>query len=113
MMTQQMLFCDFEWDEPDGCTTPRGWVHLLNHPDYQDEYSRHDCCGNYLTYPTTRGPNGETVHACAYVMRSEPLTGNTHTVGNRAAWFHGIGEAKRWIEEQVKRYFGAPTEEQP
>jgi hypothetical protein len=33
MLAEMTAQCVFGWDEPDGCTTPRGWCFLENHPD--------------------------------------------------------------------------------
>lgn len=110
--TKKLKTCRFSWDEPEGCTTPRGWVHLKNHPDKPDRYSESDCVGNYCTYNFengSRGPNGETVHACAYIFRYtwDRRQGN---IGLGFAWFHTVEEAKAFIEGNIRAYFGLARE---
>ncbi len=105
----------FTWDEPEGCSTPRGWVHLDNHPDEAAHDGGSTCVGNFLMYfdpaePfykwSSRGPNGETVHACAYIFRYNPLRPYVENIGLGHAWFHTIEEAKAFIESNVAAYFG-------
>ncbi len=95
--------CQFAWDEPEGCTTPRGWLTLENHPEADNE-SVHRCVGNYLTYTQDHGPNGETVHAVAYINRGVGCAPRTHSLGY--CWFHTVAEAKEFIEGNLRAYFG-------
>lgn len=97
------------WDEPKDATTSRGWayVSLPKHPDYRrdapkfrkDYLSEHLCVGNYLTYITTTGPNGETVHACRYVQRVDPNCGTSSSQSRGSKWCRTVEEAKLFIEE--------------
>jgi hypothetical protein len=106
----------FEWDEPEGCTTPRGWCFWDNHDDAPDPYSESGCVGNYCTYNFpggTRGPKGETVHACAYVFRYWGLSRMRSHIGLGFAWFQTADEAKRFIEGNVRAYLGLPREADP
>jgi hypothetical protein len=86
---------------------------LVNHPDAKaDPENRSRCVGNYLDYGslTSRGPNGETVHAVAYIFRWNPLGMQSH-IGLGWAWFHSIGEAKAFIQGNVQAYFGLPRDQ--
>lgn len=97
------------WHEPKDATTPRGWcyVPLSAHPDYdRDQRHRNEylaeklACGNYLEYRETRGPSGESVHACAYLIRVGP--GGTSSVGHASRWVADIPSARSWIEEMTR-----------
>jgi hypothetical protein len=106
-----MKACAFQWsDHPKPqATTDRGWVHLVNHPDSPEEQFESDCCGNYCTYDLpggSRGPAGETVHACAYIFRFRGLDRRQENIGLGACWFHTIDAAKAFIEHNVRAYFG-------
>ena len=101
------------WDEPEGCTSPRGWAGLRweDHPD-RDAYEfsfrcldngRRDCvpCGHYLDYSggTEPGRDGRMIHAVALLVTA---TSGTLYPGNRARWFHTAAEARAWIERRVR-----------
>ena len=98
---------DITWDEPEGCTSPRGWA-LLNpraHPDrnrYGFDYlleTSGRACGNYLQYTQERGPAGESIHAVAYLFRIAGSGSTSHMLG--FAWFFTVADAKAWIERAV------------
>lgn len=98
----------FNWDEPKGCTSPRGWCILANHPDKPSSHCLSCCVGNYLDYAGTssKGPNGETIHATAYISRGNGLGSTIPTYGLGYCWFHTIDEARAFIESNVCAYFG-------
>ena len=106
-----------EWDEPEGCSSPRGWLHITpeTHPDrdaYAFEYHADNgllCCGNYLSYEpfSSRGPNGETVHAVAYFHRCDRCSQRSD-IRLGYCWFHTIQEAKDFIAGNVRAYLGFP-----
>lgn len=77
------------WDEPEGCTSPRGWY-------FVDGL----CRGNYLQYDHGKNyatDDPKTIHAVAY---AEP-NGN----GNLGVeWFATIGEARDYIEQLYADY---------
>jgi hypothetical protein len=104
MRTKTRTLVVLTWDEPDGCSSPRGWCHVeQGHPDERKrmfELCGSACVGNYVTYDRDRGPDGETVHACAYLIRMG--AGGTSTTCNRSAWFHTVAEAKGWIEDVAR-----------
>ena len=107
---EKLQHCDLTWDEPKGCSTPRGWLHMENHPDNPNASGQSTCCGNYLDYSPidgslSRGPNGETVHASAYFFHYPRLMPQ-RTIRLGAAWFATIAEAKDFIENNVRAYFG-------
>lgn len=93
--------------------TDRGWCHLAteDHPDRDDFHFRYltenspsgrPVCGNYCRYKSTTGPNGETIHAAAYVMR---LRGNGYSADHCGSqWCETIEDAKQFIEAQVAAY---------
>ncbi len=104
------------WDEPAGCSTPRGWCAFAKrtHPDRKahsfDYHADNGALnvGNYLDYSppcTSRGPNGETVHAVAFVHRVNEI-GIESNIRLGFCWFHTIEEAKAFIEGNVMAYFG-------
>jgi hypothetical protein len=104
----------FQWDEPEGCTTPRGWCRLRpdTHEDcgaYGFDYFRDVCgglgVGNYLTYSETRGPNGETVHWVAYYHRIS-LNGSASDIRLGFGWVRTIEEARAMIEGNVRAHLG-------
>jgi len=83
------------WQEPEGCTTPRGWL-----------YDGETCLGNYLDY----GPGHyRSPHEYCQPGRLCPdcQPGTIHAVrypdgpdGGRRGWryFETIAEAREWIE---------------
>ena len=81
------------WDEPDGCTTPRGWAHCDMD---QGEYT---CVGNYLDYTPFR--DRPYVHAVAYVLETDKLTGRMHTRPLGVASFKDVKSAKLFIEQRI------------
>src|SRR5687768_10545307 len=100
----------FDWSEPEGCSTPRGWcsVTQATHPDrksYGFDYFRDVCgglgVGNYLTYQgdsfSSRGPNGERIHAVAY-FHHVATNGCAQDVRIGWSWCHTVEEAKAFIE---------------
>lgn len=115
----------FCWDEPPGCTTPRGWCSLsaASHPDrrcFRDTglWSYHVDngllgCGNYLEYLQSRGPAGETFHAVAYTHR---ITSAGLMTNQRlgSSWWWTAAEAVRESSQSRKtRYielFSVPAE---
>lgn len=102
----------FFWDEhlkPEA-SSDRGWANLVNHPDNLSRY-QNPGVGNYLTYDRARGPNGETVHAVAYIFRYRRYDRREERIGLGYAWFHTVAEAKEFIEGNVRAYFGLPREE--
>ncbi len=111
---KKMANCDFTWDDciPPEATSYRGWLFLDNHPERGGEYNHVNCVGNYLSYryPNdigTRGPNGETIHAVAYIYRYFQHVSPSN-IGLGSAWFNTISEAKRFIEGNIRAYFGLP-----
>jgi hypothetical protein len=98
----------FTWDEPEGCTSPRGWCIFENHPDQQDHPDISRCVGFYLDYEGTssHGPDGETILAAAYIKRLDPITRLTGEIRLGHCWFRTIAEAKELIESNICAYFG-------
>ena len=90
---------DFRWDDPEGCTSPRGWV------EADVGQGKHTCVGNYLNYGPVRRADmrhaGGDVHAVAYIIETNPLTYMSHTRHLGFEWFAGIADAKAWIEATV------------
>lgn len=94
--------------------TDRGWGFLKNHPDVDriwieretlfDRAGLSPCVGNYVRYESAEGPNGETIHACAYIFRADPVTLMQSNVRLGSRWCGGIEEAKAWVTEQVEKY---------
>jgi hypothetical protein len=102
----------FSWDDclAPRATSDRGWCILEDHPDLADWSDISRAVGFYLDYGPpansgqSRGPNGETIFACAYIYRLR-LKGGDVRLGN--AWFSTIAEAKEFIVGNVRAYFGA------
>lgn len=104
-------------------TSDRGWIRLnyLYHPQRADKriinymkstYGKFGaCCGNYVDYAqgTSRGPNGETFHACAYILIQSLGGGSEVRLGS--AWFTSAAESRNWIESQVKAYLAKSKQE--
>jgi hypothetical protein len=92
------------WQEPDGCTTPRGWL-----------YAGEVCVGNYLDYGPDhyRSPHEYCRGAC-HCWLAQP--GNIHAVrypggpgtANQWSYFETIGQAREYIERGL-----AEREQQP
>jgi hypothetical protein len=101
------------WDEPEGCTTPRGWLRVDG-----------TCVGNYLDYGPGhyRSPHAEilsTINGPLERVWCQPdhpcrdcQPGNVHAVrypdgpdGGRRGWryFETIAEAREWIETEATR----------
>lgn len=116
MKTATEKLCpQFLWDEPEGCTSPRGWCVITpeTHPDRDQtafDYFVDDLgglnVGNYLTYGVTRGPAGEIVHAVCFFHHLDPITHRSSEVRLGYGWFHTIAEAREFIEGNVRAYFG-------
>lgn len=96
------------WDEPAGCTSPRGWAYLRNQDNpLGDEIAWYfdsgcSCCGNYLEYSETTGPAGERFHAVAYVFRG--AANGLSSVPLGATWHQTAEDAKNWIERTVRLF---------
>lgn len=92
------------WDEPEGCTTPRGWAGLLNHPDAEwiERGIGHRCVGNWLDYTGTgeQGRDGKRIHAVAYICRVDHL-GLQSTRNLGSSWHATANSARAWIERTV------------
>jgi hypothetical protein len=87
----------FRWDEPAGCTSPRGWL-------WNDALNA--CVGNYLDYGADhyRSPH-DYCRAGSLCRDCQP--GNVHAVrypdgprSGRREWryFETIAEAREWIQ---------------
>lgn len=97
----------FGWDR----FKDRAWCGLAHHahPDRSDqerhyfwtEYRRGPC-GNYLQYSQSHGPEGETWHACAYLMG--PSVSGIRTVSLGYAWCHTREQCETFIEGSVNAY---------
>lgn len=89
------------WDEPQGATSPRGWLSIESgHPDeWHRNFGVCGCrtCGWYLDYSSSR-EGQPAVLAKSYVFR---LTGE-EDFGSR--WFDTIDEAKAWLAGRVRQY---------
>jgi hypothetical protein len=105
----------FTWDEfrssaahdsDNWATTDRGWCHIQEsaHPDLAHAREVNTCCGNYLQYPTSRGPNGEEFHASAYLLRVT-LQGLSSTQDLGHGWFATAADARTFIEDAVGACF--------
>jgi hypothetical protein len=82
------------WDEPKGCTTPRGWCYIAG---LSMTYDGQKPVGNYVTYPAVRGVRPRAaIHATAYVFRNTPAGYNTGAT--RHKWCSTVKAAKNWIE---------------
>lgn len=95
-------------------TSDRGWCHLTRHPDARGPNdlwaNERKACGNYLDYAGTssHGPNGETIHAMAYLYRLDPITRSVHNLSGGFRWFATVPEAKAWIEATVRELLAKP-----
>jgi hypothetical protein len=80
----------------------RGWARWTDHPDSSD----YDCSaiGNYLSYApfNSRGPQGQTIHTCAYLYGIDPISNQLTHRSLGASWHHTIATAKAWIETTVR-----------
>lgn len=83
-----------KWDEPKGCSTPRGWCYISG---LSMTYDGQKPVGNYIVYPARRaGRRKPAVHATAYVFRDEANGYGTGATKHR--WCSTVQAAKRWIE---------------
>jgi hypothetical protein len=80
-----------KWDEPKGCTTPRGWCYI---DGLSITWDGQKPVGFYLMYD-------DGVFAKAYIYTD---SGNGYTtVGDRCrSGFKTIAAAKRWIEQTAR-----------
>ena len=94
---------DAPYESDQWATTDRGWLHWVNHPHLDGGYFESSAVGNYLDYGPvgSSGPQGERVHACAYLFTHDQLTGLIHSTPTRCKWFENTVEARQWIEEQA------------
>ena len=99
----------FDWDEPEGCVTARGWLHLRNHPDLAmiQRVEGSTCVGNYTEYPQSSVSYQAlgNIHASAYLHRYD-WEGKQSLVRLGAGWHGGVPEAKTWVETLVREYLG-------
>lgn len=83
------------WDEPKGCTTPRGWCEIEG---LSVTYDGQKPCGFYLVYPSERYP----VFAAAYVFKNmHPGYGIAHQQTKK---FLKIHRAKQWVERTARSF---------
>jgi hypothetical protein len=111
-MQATMTECLFTWDEPAGCSSPRGWLVLDNHPNANDRNPPSRCCGFYLAYGGdggSQGPNGEPILAQAYIVVDDAI-GVTRRYALGTTWHHDVESARDWCEGNVRAYFGLPRE---
>jgi hypothetical protein len=81
-----------KWDEPKGCTTPRGWCYI---DGLSLTYDGQKPVGYYLTYPPSSYAGGNVL-ASAYIFRDMPHGYGTGPT--RHARFKTVAAAKRWVE---------------
>jgi len=85
------------WDEPRGCTTPRGWCYI---DGLSVTWEGQKPCGFYLTY-SNNVSDGKPVFAKAYLFRD--MANGHGTIGETCADFKTVTEAKRWVTRTARR----------
>lgn len=82
------------WDEPEGCASPRGWCYI---DGLSITYDGQKPVGYYLQYDGVRGLRRKEIFAKSYLYAYN----NSGTIAESHKYFPTIERAKRWIERNA------------